>query len=445
MTGTFAADAVLAAVLPVDATRVRIGRVDTSLAETAPADGPAEVDLGRSADELDGAPVGILILDADAGGLDVAAGGRLAVRVRDHLRMRRRSARAGRRLRAAGFSEVTSIAWDRGQVAQLPAPSRPPRSLRPAERLPRRAAIVASRTSGGASPSILEAAAVDAGLGTVMPWPLVRSGTLVVIGDDAVLRVAVGAGRGRLQRAAEALAGLSARFPRPELLPVVLGEGTVGLGRWTTERRLSGRSCPAELASTVTDEVLDVLAALHTAGRTAPTLVTTDAAVVAAALGADPRALALRELADTVVGDLAGLPGALGHGDFWHGNLLLAGDRDHLTGVIDWDAARDGTLPFADVIHLVLAARVPRGSTGWGVAVADELLAERPSSPLVTRHADAIGIPVDRGLHRALVVGYWLDRLSTQVRTYADRIERPRWLAANIDPVLRAWHARSAA
>jgi aminoglycoside phosphotransferase (APT) family kinase protein len=161
---------------------------------------------------------------------------------------------------------------------------------------------------------------------------------------------------------------------------------------------------------------------------------------LAEALGDDRgTADAIRTLAASIAPDLEGLPGVIGHGDFWHGNLLLRPDG-RLAGVIDWDAGGEGALPLAYLLHLVVAARVPRGSTAWGAEVANVLSHPEPPS-LVARHARTVGLPLDPAAHKALVTAYWLDRLATQVATYADRVARPRWLEANIAPVLRAWKA----
>lgn len=50
-----------------------------------------------------------------------------------------------------------------------------------------------------------------------------------------------------------------------------------------------------------------------------------------------------------VADELRGLPLPLGaiHGDFWMGNLLLKGDR--VSGVVDWELAREDVPPFRDV------------------------------------------------------------------------------------------------
>ena len=437
MTATHAADAILAAVLPAGTAAVRIAEgVATSVAGEPSSD----TVVCAGADDVGSAQTAIVILDADAGGLDTGAGGRLAVRVRDHAAMRLRAGRTRRQVAARGFA-TTVIPWDRGQVAHLPAPARSTTGLRAAERLPRRAVVVGHRATRD-DPTILAASVAASGFraaaaGEGLPWPLVRSGTLVALGDEVVLRVGIGAGRARLRRAHEVLERLSVSFDRPELLPEIVGDGHAGLGEWTTERRLRGARSPAELAPRVADDVLDVLAALHAAGKTAPADATDAGEAIASTLGAGSRADDVLLVAKEIDEELQGLPGALGHGDFWHGNLLLDGDR--LAGVIDWDAGGDGRLPFADALHLVVTARVPRGSVGWGVEVARELTAA--PSPLVRRHAEAVRIPVDGAMHRALVGAYWLERLATQLSTYADRVVRPRWLATNVDPVLAAWKA----
>lgn len=433
-TGTHAADAILAAVLPASAASVRVSPdVDTSLVSDA--GGSPDVDVLRRVPRrgVGGAPMAVCIVDAADASLDTGTSGRIIVRVRDHARARASASVARGRFHSAGYRTTRAIYWDRGHAAKLPPPSIPPDRLRPAERLPRRA-VVAAQRSGTEGPSILQQAAIE-GLPGPMRWPLVRSGTLVVVDDALVLRTAIGAGKDRLHRAADALVKLLPILPRPQLVPRLEGTGEVGLGRWTVETRLHGAALAAAGSSQVEDEVIDLLVALRHGGGAASVSIAELAAAVTGALGPGPRSDAVTAATALAAAAGDGLGTSFNHGDFWHGNLLVRDGR--LAGVIDWDSAESGRLPFLDVLHFVVAGRVPRGSRRWGAEVVAELQRETPS-PLVQRYADAIGVDVDLERLRGLVLAYWIDRLAFQLTTYGDRMQRPRWLELNVDLVVDA-------
>lgn len=431
---TRAADAILAAVLPVSARTVLVAAdVDTSLASNE--DRPPDVEVLRRVQDAQArlAPVTICVVDAHDAGLDTGTGGRVAVRMRDHGRARLGASQARRRLAGAGYRRIETVYWDRGQAAQLPGTSSASTRLRPAERLPRRA-VVSGHPAGSREPSILGAAAA-AGLGRTDRRPLVRSGTLVVVDDHLVLRTALGAGCERLVRAADSLTKVAPALPRATLVPRVEGSAEIGIGRWTTETRLPGSPLRAAEIPQLEDEVIDLLVALRHAGG--PPTVPLDALAdaVVRALGPGVRSDGVLAAAALAAQATRGIGTSFNHGDFWHGNLLV---RDgHLTGVIDWDSGDSGRLPFLDAIHFVVAGRVPRGSRRWGAEVATELARPVPS-PFVARYADAIDEPLDDRRARGLVLAYWIDRLAFQITTYGDRTHRPRWLEQNIDVVVSA-------
>lgn len=431
---THSADAILAAVLPADARRVLLHPgVDSSLASTG-REATADVEVLTDRTTQPSAPVAIVLVEPASAGLDSGQSGRMAIRVRDHLLARRRAGRAATRLQAAGYVDASTIGWDRIQVARVPTATGPARPLRRAEHLPRRSVVVARRAGSEPAPTVLEAA-VAVALDEPWPWPLVRSGTLIVLAEALVVRVALGGGQHRLQRAEEVLRLVARSVPDPDVVPVVEAAGDAGLGAWTAERRLRGAPCPPVPPGPATADVLDVLTALQAAATEPVADVRLLAEPAIAALGGGPTSAGLRAAAEAVAADLEGLPACVVHGDFWHGNLLLHGDR--LAGIIDWDSGSDGRLPFLDSLHLVIAGRVPKGSWRWGAEVA-RAIADEETPPLVRDYGEAIGVPVDRHLHRSLVIAYWLDRVAFQLGTYADRAARPRWLESNVDVVLRA-------
>ena len=132
-------------------------------------------------------------------------------------------------------------------------------------------------------------------------------------------------------------------------------------------------------------------------------------------------------------------PRGFGHGDFWHGNLVVDGDR--LTGVVDWDAAGPGRLPLIDYLHLVAnAERTRHRHASLGETIVSFLLpwarnggdesARRLFSLTAGGHLDAPTLEI-------LVAAYWLDYVAYQLRLYADRGE-PNWFEPNVDSVVEA-------
>ncbi len=51
------------------------------------------------------------------------------------------------------------------------------------------------------------------------------------------------------------------------------------------------------------------------------------------------------------------LPAGWVHGDLWPANVLVAGDRHAVSGLVDWESAAPGEHPCQDVVHLVLMTR----------------------------------------------------------------------------------------
>jgi hypothetical protein len=431
-------DAILPAVIPAEAmTFAAHGPLAATLEDaggmvTSGATG--DVAIGSRRALSSGAHVGVVLLDAADDGLDAGSGGRAVVRVKDHLLLRGRIPLGVATLRSRGYHEARVIAWDRGQAAHVPWARRPAK-LRPAERLPRRAAIIGvSKRGASRSPSVLEQALQEAGLAGSVEWPLVRSGTLVTVGDRVVHRCAIGPARSRLTRAEEALGRLDGVVP-VDLLPRIVGSGTVGIGTWTAERRVPGRPASgAALDGSQRRAVIDFLAALFSAAQDPATPITDTAELVADALGGSrgERVIAAGRLAAPA---LDGLPGGVAHGDFWHGNVFF--DGHELSGVIDWDSAAGAKLPALDLLHFHVSRRVPRGSQQWGREVVTELVEDATGDDLEA-YASSIGFRLDEERRRALVLAYWINRLAYQVTTYADRVDRPVWLEQNVDLVLRA-------
>ncbi|HEY2934964.1 MAG TPA: phosphotransferase [Gaiellaceae bacterium] len=409
--------------LPASARRLQVA--DDLLRETLAAagaelvDSAADVEIGPAAAIEGVAPLALVPVWARSRDVDGRVPG-AADRILVSLRARLRATHGAAQLRRRGYrAEV--VGWDlnRRLFAR-------PRSLE--ERLPRRALAIGRR--GATGPTLLDALLAEAEVDAAEI--VVREAFLVAAGPGRVVRVAIGPAAELLRVQRESLAGLRPleRFER--VVPRVVADGRTGLADWLAERRLQGNP-----AAEAPPDALDFLVALFGGGEGAPVRAADDAELLAALVPAE--ADGLRGIAASVDDALAGVRRGFVHGDFWSGNLLVEDDR--LSGVVDWDAAGPGRLPLVDLLHLrLIEARRPAGHR-WGPALIDELLpwARRGGDEAAARYASAVGLDLDADRLRALVAGYWLQRLAYQAGSYADRVERPRWLENNLTLPLRAF------
>jgi hypothetical protein len=301
-----------------------------------------------------------------------------------------------------------ALLWD--ERLPLPAPLRS---------LPLGALVV----RGDVHPTALESAAAAAGT-RLQDRPVVRQGLVVADTDQGVLRVGLGPASGQIDNATESLAALNAAAPPAVVgrrIPWILRDGTAGLVRWSLERRVPGRTTgplPAE-------SCLEFLAGLFAVGAGPP--------------AAPPQVPGAEAIPARIATQIDGLPRGFGHGDFWHGNLLVDGGR--LSGVVDWDAAGPGRLPLVDYLHLVAnAEHARRRNASLGETIVSFLLpwarrgGDEPAHRLFSL---TTGGDLDPPTLEALVAAYWLDYVAYQLRLYADRGE-PNWLEPNVNAVVAA-------
>jgi thiamine kinase-like enzyme len=147
------------------------------------------------------------------------------------------------------------------------------------------------------------------------------------------------------------------------------------------------------------------------------------------------RGHALMALARRLDQDLAGLPRGIGHGDFWTGNLLIAGGR--LRGVIDWAAARPDQLPLLDLINLRVGERE---SKYFGRALSEHLLPwARAGGDATSRaYCERLGLDLGPSQLEGLAIAWWLERVARELEEYGDRFRRPEWMRRNVELVLDA-------
>jgi hypothetical protein len=307
--------------------------------------------------------------------------------------------------------------------------------------------VVGSRSSR--RPTLLEAAAADASsaAGVELPLkpPLLRAGVLVMVGTEAVLRVAVGPSRHEIESqvdSLEALHALSVPASVAERVPRVLGRGRSGLADWSVEQRLPGSQPPLPLSDALVRDCVDFLVDLHSVsgsggqGQRAPSCAAL--AELLAELSAGGNAQVIRELGRRLDTSLAGVPRGFAHADFFRGNLLVEGDR--LVGVIDWDGAGPDRLPLLGLLHLRLGARYRPEDDEWGRTIVDHLLpwADAGGDEVTRDYCRRVGFEPDPAHLRALALAFWLDLIALHLRLHPFRRGDRRWIERNIDLVARA-------
>ena len=443
--GTRGDEGALAAVIPAAAEQVKgpAAQARGLLGEGSAAGLPPDVVLaeGSLPPEAFDAPVVVMSIMSTPRLIDGGTRAADAVlRVTAHVLSGSRSALVAHQLRGRGFAHVKVIRWDHRQP--FPQAGRSLRELPPwhPHRYPRRAIVLATRSD--AEPSVLDASLHAAGV----PEPhSVRASeaALVAIGESAVVRVAVGAGRSQVLRPVQICNDLLKAQPDAVLadrMPWVEAHGLTGLGAWSAERRLSGVRAEPPLPPSVLDECRAVLVELFRLGTSDAAPSQTCAADLQRIAGAIPpdAAAAAERLATAADHVLSDVPRGFGHGDFWYENLLVNSGR--LTGVIDWDSAGPGRFPLLDLLHLRLSAHRAVPGYRWGSALLDVLMpwADGGADDLGRRYCEDLGLSTRPTVLRALVVAYWLDWLHYQFDRYADRATRSRWIANNVVKVAHA-------
>jgi len=340
------------------------------------------------------------------------------------------------KLRGRNYSSVEVLRWDLGHTLRLPG-EWTRRRLRVVERLPLGAVVVARR--GCPPETILDRALAGAQEALDEPfrpsWPLVRGGGLVVLGNGAVLRVALGPACHQLERQRRALRMLEEAKPGPAIaarVPWPVEHGEAGLGRWALERRLPGSPSSPVLDERLLGECVEFLVALHAAGKATPERAALlDHADVAAAHADEGHARAIRSLAQSCDAVLADVPRGFAHGDFWTENLLT--DSGRLVAVVDWAAAGPGRLPLLDLVHLRVSARrwSKREDIGTAVLAEMDTWARSGGDRWTQAYCRELDFVVDRARLEAFLVAYWLERVALELTTYSDRAT-PAWLDTNV-------------
>ena len=406
-------------------------------------DSAPDVEIALAADLRGDAETAIVLLD-----VVLPEGGsrplRAARRSIGFVRIQLETVRALREVKRRGYEMTRVVTWEWEQAARLPGGHPHSQSPSLSERMPLGALVIGTRATPG--PTLLDEALAAASEVTGAPlgtaWPLVRQGGLVAIGDDSVVRVAVGPASRELKLLRTGMGALEASSPPPvvaERIPWLRGSGTVGLAEWSLEKRLPGTAPPLALPEPLLAECVDFLVELHLADRNGEPDASLAAQAEVIAKTCEPGAAdAIRRLGSHLDVELADVARGFGHGDFWTRNLLT---NDHgLSGVVDWHAGGSGRLPLVDLFHFRLSTVFQRRRQYLGDALVEHLLPlARKGGDQITRiYCQRIGLEIDPTRLEALVGAYWITRTARELELYADRVERPLWMRHNVQAVVPA-------
>jgi aminoglycoside phosphotransferase (APT) family kinase protein len=240
------------------------------------------------------------------------------------------------------------------------------------------------------------------------------------------------------------------------LIPKPLVEGQVGGDFFFSERALAGRSALRQLTDPQRSARIKAAAAvtiteLHQ--RTSASVTVDERllarwvdrplgfirSVASEANSAAGRHAAFERLRRELYEALEGRNVHVGwiHGDYWPGNLLLAGESETPVGIVDWDRAAAEELRWHDLFHLLVQTRkFLRGDAA--VDVAAILLGEHPwtsDERTILDHA-RMAMPDDRISDRAVGLLYWLRHTAGTLTLYPHNAGDDEYVSRNIDRVL---------
>lgn len=147
----------------------------------------------------------------------------------------------------------------------------------------------------------------------------------------------------------------------------------------------------------------------------------------------------LDAVGSVVVSMVAGrtMPTVRIHGDLTVDNVFVDPTTFALTGVIDWETTRAGSLPF-DFVHYLLSERRALDPLPWGELVARAVagqLFDGVTVRMLTAHFECIGF--HRNLLVPLLVGYWIRGVALRQTLSGGRL-RTDWRQDNLVGPLRS-------
>jgi hypothetical protein len=108
--------------------------------------------------------------------------------------------------------------------------------------------------------------------------------------------------------------------------------------------------------------------------------------------------------------------------------------------VVDWENANRFSLPVLDLLHLYLLAVRRPNVYQWGAALVGYLLPlmQRGGDAVIQSYLERVGVDLDQAAREAVVIAYWLGRVSFQLGTYVERNRDSAWIERNVVLVLDA-------
>ncbi len=126
------------------------------------------------------------------------------------------------------------------------------------------------------------------------------------------------------------------------------------------------------------------------------------------------------------------------HGDFAPGNFLVSRSAGTLTGILDWELARPGALPFLDTVLLLLATRMVVQRSDLGDVLLDLMLgAKWAPHELAILNDTREFMPGSMIGERTMLLMTWLRHVTDKLARSPGYARQRRWINKNIVNVLR--------
>jgi Ser/Thr protein kinase RdoA (MazF antagonist) len=135
------------------------------------------------------------------------------------------------------------------------------------------------------------------------------------------------------------------------------------------------------------------------------------------------------------------LDGARVHGDYWPGNLLVAGDEARVLGIVDWEQSNARGLAAADLLHLLLFTRKLRSRRELGSVITDVLHGAPWTSAEERVLATAAPALLGPEVARAALFAYWCGHVASNLDQSPTYSTSRRWMRSNVTAVAAAFAA----
>lgn len=213
-------------------------------------------------------------------------------------------------------------------------------------------------------------------------------------------------------------------------VPRLTGRGEIAGVGWSAETLLPGRA-PGAMDPPLATQLASFCAALPIVQGPPRAHLSHLATLAERFPGREPALLEARTACEA--GE-ASVPGIMGHGDLWAGNLLAEGHT--LTGVVDWDAWHPASFPGTDLLH---SMAIDQGR-GLRLGIGGVWLRRPWASPRFGRVAApywrALGITAGEPFLDAVGIAWWAGQVAWTVERLPHLAEESRWVSENVDGVL---------